>query len=67
MPPKVFVDTNVLVSGLLYRGNESRVLELALDGKIKLVLSRQVIEEARRTLVEKFRLETSLSTTVVER
>jgi len=67
VPPRIFVDTNVLVSGLLYRGNESRVLELAIDRKIKLVLSKQVIEEAKRTLVEKFQLEAPLSDAVVER
>ena len=66
MPPTVFVDTNVLISGLLYRGNEAKVLELALDGKIKLVISKQVVEETKRTLVEKFGLKASLSETVVE-
>ena len=56
MPPRVFIDTNTLVSGLLFAGNEAKLLNLALDEKIKLVMSEQVVEETKRTLVEKFRL-----------
>lgn len=66
MPPNIFVDTNVLISGLLYRGNEAKVLELALDGKIKLVISKQVVDETKRALIEKFGLKASLSETVLE-
>jgi predicted nucleic acid-binding protein len=40
-------------------------LNLALGGKIKLVTSEQVVEETKRTLVEKFRLNPAISTLVV--
>lgn len=66
MPPRIFIDTNVLISGLLFEGNEARILELALNGKVKLVISKQVIEEAKRALIEKFGLSAALSEVVVE-
>jgi len=52
--PRAFVDTNVLVSGLLFRGNESRILVMAADGELQLVLSVAVVREARRVFREKF-------------
>jgi putative PIN family toxin of toxin-antitoxin system len=65
MPPRVFIDTNTLVSGLLFAGNEAKLLNLALDEKIKLVMSEQVVEETKRTLVEKFMLNPAISSVVV--
>ncbi len=65
MQPRVFIDTNTLVSGLLFTGNEAKLLDLALDGKIKLVISEQVVEETKRTLVDKFRLNPAISSVVV--
>lgn len=53
-PDRVFLDTNVLLSGLIFRGNEARVLELAIQGRICLVLSRFVLQEARDVLQAKF-------------
>lgn len=53
--PRVLLDTNVLVSGLVFRGgNEHRILGLAEEGEIRLVLPEFVVEEARRVLGEKF-------------
>jgi len=51
---RVFLDTNVLISGLLFRGNEALLLELAGQGLVKLVISRKVIEEARGAFQEKW-------------
>ncbi len=51
---RVFLDTNVLVSGLVFDGNESRLLELATIGRIRLVISDTVLQEARRVLADKF-------------
>lgn len=65
MPPRVFIDTNTLISGLLFSGNEERVLDLAIGGKIKLVMSKQVVDEAKDTLAEKFELNPVLSGVVV--
>ena len=46
---RVFLDTNVLISGLLFHGNEALLLELAAQGLVKLVISQRVVEEARET------------------
>ena len=51
---RVFVDTNVLLSGLIFDGNESKLLELAVSGEIRLVLADAVLEEAHAVLESKF-------------
>ena len=53
--PRVLLDTNVLISGLVFAGgNEHRVLEAAERGEIWLVLPEFVLEETRRVLGDKF-------------
>ena len=39
------LDTNVLVSGLLWHGNPARLIELAGEGEIQLYTSRPLLEE----------------------
>ena len=51
---RVFLDSNVLVSAIISHGNENAVLELALDGKIRVVVSEFVLGEVRRVIGEKF-------------
>jgi putative PIN family toxin of toxin-antitoxin system len=51
---KVFLDTNVLVSGIVFAGNERKLLELVIDGKLDLMLSNDVIYEANEVLKKKF-------------
>jgi putative PIN family toxin of toxin-antitoxin system len=52
---RVFVDTNVIISGILYDGgNEAGLLNGALLGRIRLVLAQVVIDETRRVLKSKF-------------
>jgi putative PIN family toxin of toxin-antitoxin system len=51
---RVFVDTNVLLSGLIFEGNESRLLRLAIGGEIRLVMGEVVLQEARAVLQSKF-------------
>lgn len=51
---RVFVDTNVLLSGLIFSGQESRLLQLGLDRKIRLVIADAVLDEARAVLAQKF-------------
>ena len=55
---KVVPDTNVLISALFWRGNPYRILRLAIEGKIKLVISEEIIGEVREVLMreEKFEL-----------
>ena len=51
---RVVLDTNVIVSGLNFPGNERLVLELALRGRFDLYVSTFILEEAAGVLVRKF-------------
>ena len=51
---RVFINTNVLLSGLLFSGNEHRILKSAQQGKLKLVISQDVIEKAEAVIRRKF-------------
>ena len=53
--PRVLLDTNILISGLVFSGgNEYRILRLAEDGEITLVLPEFVLQEAERVLAVRF-------------
>ena len=55
MKPSVLLDTNILVSGLVFRrGNEHKLLQLVEDGKLHLILPDYVVAEAKRVLATKF-------------
>jgi putative PIN family toxin of toxin-antitoxin system len=47
---KAVVDTNVLVSGLLWRGNPSVILEAILENRLELCLSEELMVELREVL-----------------
>ena len=47
---RVVLDTNVIVSGLNFPGNERLVLELALRGRFELCLSPFILEEVAGVL-----------------
>ena len=51
---RVVLDTNVIVSGLNFPGNERMVLELALRGRFELYVSTFILEEAAGVLTSKF-------------
>ena len=51
---RVVLDTNVIVSGLNFPGNERLVLELALRGRFELYLSPFILGEAAGVLRRKF-------------
>jgi putative PIN family toxin of toxin-antitoxin system len=52
--PRVFLDSNVIFSGLYSSGGAPGIiLELFMRGKIRVVVSQQVLEEVVRTLKEK--------------
>jgi putative PIN family toxin of toxin-antitoxin system len=53
-PDRVFVDTNVLVSGTAFKGNERELIRMGVAGIVKLVLADAVILEARRVIRDKF-------------
>jgi len=47
---RVFVDASTLVSGLLFEGNESMLLELGSFGAVELVATHYVLEEVKQVL-----------------
>lgn len=49
-PPRVVLDTNVVVSAFLWEGKPGRLLALAKDGKLRLFASRVLLAEIRATL-----------------
>ena len=51
----VLIDTNILVSGLVFtKGNEHKILRLAEGKEITLVLPEFVLKEARTVLSHRF-------------
>lgn len=51
---RVVLDTNVLVSALLFGGKPSRIVKLAKDGLIELVVSPFILTEFEEKLKSKF-------------
>ena len=45
---RVVLDTNVFVSGVYFHGTPSRILRAWRDGRVKLVVSAEILEEYRR-------------------
>ncbi len=57
---RVFLDSNVIVSGLLFKGNESQILEFGALRAIELLITTVVLEEVSEALHDdKFGLERS--------
>lgn len=54
MKIKVVFDTNVLVSAIVFGGNPRRCLELALEEKVELCISRPLLAELAEKLERKF-------------
>jgi len=49
---RVFLDTNILISGVFFEGNESKILEMA---EIDLITSRDVVEELKKVTIKKLK------------
>jgi putative PIN family toxin of toxin-antitoxin system len=64
---RVTPDTNVLISALLYDGNERGVLETAMKGRLRFVLSMEIIDELIRVLDNKFKVDPELTRDYVVR
>ena len=45
---KIILDTNVLVSGLFFKGNPSKIIELWKSKRIELILSVEIFDEYKR-------------------
>jgi len=50
MPPRVVFDTNIIVSGLLWRGKAYQCLLLARAGVIQAVYCREIVAELSQKL-----------------
>jgi len=57
---RVVLDTNVLISALLYGGLPEQILLAGLRGEVQLLTSILLVEELERVLVKKFRLDPRL-------
>jgi putative PIN family toxin of toxin-antitoxin system len=49
---KVFVDTNVLLSGIFFEGNESRILDMI---ELEIITSEDVVDELLRVIRKKLK------------
>jgi len=66
--PRVLVDTNILISGLVFpKGNEHKILKLAEGGKIVLILPESVLEEAKIVFARNFHGHEELLNTFLSR
>ena len=54
MRPRLILDTNVVISGLLFGGPPGVVLDLALEGVVELATSSSLVTELERVLQNKF-------------
>ena len=52
-PPKVFIDTNVWFSAFYGSRNAEKLIKAHIEGKIKAVISQQVLEELVRNVEKK--------------
>ncbi len=58
---KAVVDTNVLISGLIWEGTPKKIIDkFRFDNLYSLILSPELIHEFRTKLLKKFRLEQKL-------
>lgn len=51
---KVVLDTNIFVSSIFWRGNPYKIVEKALDKKIKVYISIEIIKELEKILKRDF-------------
>ena len=53
---RVVIDSNVWLSGLVFGGYPSKILELFINGDLFVVMSEELVSELRRKIVQKFPL-----------
>jgi putative PIN family toxin of toxin-antitoxin system len=58
---RVTPDTNVLVSALFHDGNERGIIQAAIRGRVRLILSMEIIDELIRVLEKKFNADPELT------
>lgn len=66
-PPRIVLDSNVIISGVLFGGHPGRLLEHALDGSVQCFLSLPILDEIREVLQRpKFGLSSDQALTLIE-
>ncbi len=66
MAVRVVLDTNILLSGILFGGIPGKILEHARKGKFTPVTSLYILQEFRRVAEGKFDLESNLVSNLIE-
>ena len=61
---RVLLDTNVLVSAILFGGSPRQLLEAALAGELDLVTSQPLLAELETVLTRKFEFPTSMTASI---
>jgi putative PIN family toxin of toxin-antitoxin system len=51
---KVVIDTNIYISAVLFGGNSEKVIKLAREGKIELLVSENILAEIAGVFKQKF-------------
>ncbi|MBF0490365.1 MAG: putative toxin-antitoxin system toxin component, PIN family [Candidatus Omnitrophica bacterium] len=58
---KLVLDTNVLISAIMFGGKSREILEMGISGKIKIATSQDILKEFAEVLVgKKFRVSVSV-------
>ena len=52
---KVCIDTNIWISGIVFSGNPAEIVTSAFNRRFEVILSRIILEELERNLLNKFR------------
>lgn len=53
---RVVLDTNILVSGTIFAGKPRKIILLALEGKVKSIISPVLLSELNEVLSKKFKI-----------
>lgn len=56
-PPRIVLDTNILISALVYGGKPEQIYNLVLDKQIVAIISPILLSESTEILIKKFKFE----------
>lgn len=63
---KIVLDTNVILSALLFGGKPRKVFEMAIEGRIRLSISEPILDEIRNVLIgRKFSFPKNTATKII--
>ena len=51
---RVVIDSNVIISGLFFKGNEMEILDQAVSGDFKTLISPEILKEVETVILRKF-------------